>query len=77
MSLPVRPKRSTYRLNQRKPLLTTPSAHDHTHGCRTIFSSDPRKRMFFIAKAAATSLSKYKSRDCLKPRKFSWEEDDQ
>ena len=77
MAVPVYPRSSTYRLNQRKPLLTNPSAHDHTHGSRATSSGDPRQQMFAIAKAQATSLSKYKSRDCLKPRKFSWEEDDQ
>ena len=76
MAVPVYPRSSTYRLNQRKRLLTKPSRHDHTHGSRAIPSSDPQRQMFAMAKATATSLSKYKSRDCLKPRKFSWEEDD-
>jgi hypothetical protein len=77
MAVPVHPKRSTYPLNQRKRLTVNPSAHDHTHGCRAVFSSDPQQQMFAIAKAQATRLSQYKSRDCLKLRKFSWEEDDQ
>lgn len=77
MAVPVYPRRSTYRLNQRKPLLTNPSAHDHTHGSRATSAAAGRQKMFAIAKAQATRLSQYKSRDCLKLRKFSWEEDDQ
>ena len=77
MAVPVHPKRSTYPLNQRKRLLTNPSAHDHTHGSRATSSGDPQQQMFAIAKAQAARLSQYKSRDCLKLRKFSWEEDDQ
>jgi hypothetical protein len=77
MAVPVYPRSSTYRLNQRKRLTVNPSAHDHTHGSRAVFSSDPQQQMFAMAKASAARLSQYKSRDRLKLRKFSWEEDDQ
>jgi hypothetical protein len=75
MAVPVYPRSSTYRLNQRKRLTVNPSAHDHTHGSRVISSGDPQQQMFALAKALATRLSQCKSREGLKLRKFSWEDD--
>ena len=69
---PVYPRRSTYRLNQRKALTRAPSSLDHTSSS-IFFPGDPQKQIFAVANAHATKMSKYKSRDCLKPRRFSWQ----
>jgi hypothetical protein len=73
MSVPVYPKRSTYRLNQRKALTGSPSVHDHTSN-RVWFGGDDQRKVFTAAKGNAANLSKKKSRDNIKPRKFSWED---
>lgn len=72
MPKPVFPRRSTYRLNQRKAVIGPGSVMDTTTGPAGPNAGEVN--VFARARGQATALSRHPSRAGLKLRKFSWED---